>query len=91
MVVGFPFTARARLVESVGTAVRPDATLTLHRADTASGHSGAPGLIGGAVAGVHIGGFSINPFKGQHPRHNVALALQPSLDAIIARGVASWG
>lgn len=87
-VVGFPAFTHT-MVESDGDALIPDDTLLLHRADTSPGHSGGPLLTraepGSAafVVGVHIGGFSSNPFAAMHPRHNVALAMRPALREFI--------
>ena len=95
--VGFPFITRAAMMESSGSAVLPDAEVMLHKADSASGHSGgpllndAPSASGDAVVGLHIAGFSGNPHEARFPRHNVALQLRPALTTLIAEHVARLG
>jgi V8-like Glu-specific endopeptidase len=92
-VVGFPFTHPAMMVESHGIAVVPDAILLLHRADTTSGHSGAPVLdkSGASILGVHVSGLNGNPYKSQYSRYNTALLLRSEINLMIDEYTTTWG
>jgi lysozyme family protein/V8-like Glu-specific endopeptidase len=95
-VLGFPFGGQATMVESRGQVRTPDSTVLLHRADTVPGHSGGPVMqpangMAQRVIALHISGFEGNPYKVQHPKHNVALMLRPEVETLIGKGVADWG
>ena len=84
------------MVESRGSARNPDSIVLLHRADTVPGHSGGPVMQAGRgtaqqLIALHVSGFEGNPYKVQHPKHNVALMLRPEVETLIGKRVADWG
>lgn len=87
-VAGFPDLAGAFFVTDVGDLLRIERGYLSYQADTEGGHSGAPVMVQGRAVGLHLGGFSINPFSGAAA--NTGLALSGEVLSFVNTAVEEW-